>query len=95
MSKRTLVRSLLLSALLATAATALGLFGSAPTDAQAAGDDAPSPVKVLAGGRLLDGFGGPPLENSVVVIEGATIAAVGARGRSRSPRAPSSSPPRA
>lgn len=80
MSKRTLVRSLLLSALLATAATALGLFGSAPTDAQAAGDDAPSPVKVLAGGRLLDGFGGPPLENSVVVIEGANIAAVGRQG---------------
>jgi imidazolonepropionase-like amidohydrolase len=32
---------------------------------------------VLAGGRLIDGFGGPPVENAVVVIEGNTIRAVG------------------
>jgi imidazolonepropionase-like amidohydrolase len=35
---------------------------------------------VLAGGRLIDGYGGPPLENAVVVIEGNTIRAVGAEG---------------
>ena len=32
---------------------------------------------VLVGGRLIDGFGGPPLEDSVVVIEGERITAVG------------------
>lgn len=35
---------------------------------------------VLAGGRLIDGFGGPPLENAVVVIEGNKIKAVGREG---------------
>ena len=32
---------------------------------------------VLAGGRLIDGFGGPPVENAVVVIDGNTIREVG------------------
>jgi imidazolonepropionase-like amidohydrolase len=32
---------------------------------------------VLAGGRLIDGYGGKPLENAVVVIEGNTIKEVG------------------
>ena len=32
---------------------------------------------VLSGGRLIDGYGGPPIENAVVVIEGNTIRAVG------------------
>jgi len=31
----------------------------------------------LVGGRLIDGFGGPPLEHSVVLIEGERITAVG------------------
>ena len=31
----------------------------------------------LVGGRLIDGFGGPPLANSVIIIEGERIAAVG------------------
>jgi imidazolonepropionase-like amidohydrolase len=35
---------------------------------------------VLAGGRLIDGYGGPPLENAVVVIEGNRIKAVGPEG---------------
>jgi imidazolonepropionase-like amidohydrolase len=35
---------------------------------------------VLAGGRLIDGYGGTPLENAVVVIEGNTIRAVGPEG---------------
>ena len=35
---------------------------------------------VLAGGRLIDGYGGPPLDNAVVVIEGNTIRAVGREG---------------
>jgi imidazolonepropionase-like amidohydrolase len=32
---------------------------------------------VLAGGRLIDGYGGPPIENAVIVIEGNTVRAVG------------------
>ncbi|HUP49090.1 MAG TPA: amidohydrolase family protein [Thermoanaerobaculia bacterium] len=35
---------------------------------------------VLAGGRLIDGYGGPPLENAVIVIEGNSIRAVGREG---------------
>src|SRR5258708_25733243 len=31
----------------------------------------------LVGGRLIDGFGGPPLDHSVVLIEGERITAVG------------------
>ncbi|HVR98854.1 MAG TPA: amidohydrolase family protein, partial [Thermoanaerobaculia bacterium] len=40
----------------------------------------PVPVKVLVGGRLIDGYGGVPIENSVVVIEGERIRAVGRMG---------------
>src|SRR5215212_10200407 len=31
----------------------------------------------LVGGRLIDGFGGPPIANSVILIEGERITAVG------------------
>jgi imidazolonepropionase-like amidohydrolase len=37
-------------------------------------------VKALVGGTLIDGNGGPPLRNSVIVIEGERIAAVGTVG---------------
>ena len=39
-----------------------------------------APMKALVGGRLIDGYGGPPLENSVVLIEGDRIKAVGRVG---------------
>jgi imidazolonepropionase-like amidohydrolase len=39
-----------------------------------------SRVKALVGGTLIDGFGGKPLRNSVVIIEGARIKAVGQIG---------------
>jgi len=42
-------------------------------------------ILVLAGGRLIDGYGGPPLENAVVVIEGNTIRSVGTWGSMRIP----------
>jgi imidazolonepropionase-like amidohydrolase len=35
---------------------------------------------VLAGGRLIDGYGGPPLDDAVVIIEGNRIKAVGREG---------------
>jgi imidazolonepropionase-like amidohydrolase len=80
MSKRAKVRSLVLSALLAAAAAALGVFGPGASGAQPAGDDGAARIKALVGGRLIDGFGGPPLEDSVVLIEGETITAVGREG---------------
>ena len=37
-------------------------------------------LKALVGGTLVDGFAGPPLQNSVVLIDGDRIAAVGQVG---------------
>jgi len=37
-------------------------------------------LKALVGGRLIDGFGGPPLPNSVILIDGERISAVGQVG---------------
>ena len=34
----------------------------------------------LVGGRLIDGFGGPPLANSVIIIEDERITAIGTVG---------------
>ncbi len=39
-----------------------------------------APVKALTGGRLIDGFGGKPIANSVILIEGDRIKAVGQVG---------------
>lgn len=41
---------------------------------------APEVSLALVGGRLIDGFGGPALENSVILISGNRIAAVGRQG---------------
>ena len=38
---------------------------------------ADAPLKALVGGRLIDGFGGPPIANSVVLVRGDRIEAVG------------------
>ena len=39
-----------------------------------------SRIKALVGGTLIDGFGGPPIRNSVVLIDGERITAVGQVG---------------
>jgi len=39
-----------------------------------------SSLKALVGGRLVDGFGGAPIPNSVILIEGERIKAVGQVG---------------
>ncbi len=39
-----------------------------------------NPVKALVGGTLIDGFGGQPLRNSVILIDGERIRAVGQVG---------------
>nr|ADC36010.1 hypothetical protein [uncultured bacterium 259] len=40
----------------------------------------PQQVRALVGGLLVDGFGGPPIQNSVILIDGDKIAAVGQVG---------------
>jgi imidazolonepropionase-like amidohydrolase len=40
-----------------------------------------SRVKALVGGTLIDGYGGKPLRNSVIIIEGERIKAIGQVGR--------------
>ena len=40
----------------------------------------PSRVKALVGGLLIDGYAGPPIPNSVILIEGERISAVGQVG---------------
>lgn len=53
------------------AGTALLLSGTVPVG----GDQ--EPYLALVGGRLIDGYGGEPLEDSVVLVRGERIAAVG------------------
>jgi imidazolonepropionase-like amidohydrolase len=45
-----------------------------------------SNLKALVGGTLIDGFGGRPVRNSVVLVEGERISAVGAVGTLQVPR---------
>ena len=59
-----------------TATTALALCGGA---IPAAAQGQPTAL-VIQGGTLVDGNGGPPLANAVIVIEGNRITAVGAAG---------------
>ena len=49
------------------------VVGAGPGQAEGA-------VKALVGGRLIDGFGGTPIEDSVILIEGEKITAVGRQG---------------
>ena len=37
-------------------------------------------VKALTGGTMIDGYGGPPLRNSVIIVEGSKIKAIGQVG---------------
>ena len=43
-------------------------------------------TKALVGGRLIDGFGGTPIPNSVIIIEGERIKAIGQLGNIEIPR---------
>ena len=56
------------------------LLGSISLSLPALAQSPAGNVVVLSGGRLIDGFGGPPLENSVIVIRGNRIEAVGRQG---------------
>ena len=41
----------------------------------------PAVTRALVGGTLIDGFGGPPIQNSVILVAGEKIAAVGRVGQ--------------
>lgn len=61
------------------ALAALGLvfaLAAAPHGQQPAGNR----IKALVGGTLIDGFGGRPVRNSVILVEGERISAVGVMG---------------
>lgn len=62
---------------LSTLLTALAVGAAVPAASQ--GRTA-SPRKALVGGTLIDGFGGPVIRNSVILIEGERISAVGQVG---------------
>src|SRR5262249_21982185 len=53
-------------------------FALQPSSLQASTQ--PGKTKALVGGTLVDGFGGKPLRNSVVIIEGERIKAIGQLG---------------
>ena len=65
--------SIRFAAVVATAILSLPSLESAPQPASGA-------VKAMVGGTLIDGFGGPPIRNSVILIEGERIKAVGQVG---------------
>jgi imidazolonepropionase-like amidohydrolase len=73
------MRRVILSAL--AAASALALWAAAPT----AMAQAPGAV-VIQGGTLIDGNGGAPVPNAVVVVQGNRIAAVGRAGQVQVPQ---------
>jgi imidazolonepropionase-like amidohydrolase len=56
---------------------ALVVLPAPPASAQT---DPPRATLALVGGTLLDGYGGPPLRNSVVLVDGERIVAVGRVG---------------
>ena len=59
---------------------AAALLLAAPGQSTAPQPPSNSRVKALVGGRLIDGFGGAPIPNSVILIDGERITAVGQVG---------------
>ena len=74
---RVLRRAAATAALLALACLSLAAAPQAPPSAPGSRVTA---LVALVGGRLIDGYGGRPLEDSVVLIEGERIKAVGRVG---------------
>jgi imidazolonepropionase-like amidohydrolase len=58
-------------------AVALSVFVTTPGAVAA---QQPRPTLALVGGRVLDGYGGPPIENGVVLVGGERIIAIGRAG---------------
>jgi imidazolonepropionase-like amidohydrolase len=73
------IARLFASSLICAALLSSGAFQHPPTGA-AETVSQPGKIKALIGGTLIDGYSGRPLRNSVVVIEGQRIKAVGQVG---------------
>src|SRR5499426_1108901 len=73
------IAHLFASSLICAALVSSGAFQNPLTGAVKASSQ-PRKIKVLAGGTLIDGYGGRPLRNSVIIIEGERIKAVGQVG---------------
>src|SRR5262245_15570165 len=73
------IAHLFASSLICAALVSSGAFQNPLTGAAKAGSQTRK-IKVLAGGTLIDGYGGRPLRNSVIIIEGERIKAVGQVG---------------
>lgn len=67
------------NALRAAAALAVLLVVNAPARPHA--EQPASRIKALVGGTLIDGFAGPPIRNSVILVDGERITAVGQVGQ--------------
>ncbi len=61
-------------------ATALIVLAAGLATLSAQPPTAASRIKALVGGTLIDGYAGPPIKNSVVLIDGDRISAVGQVG---------------
>ena len=73
------IAHLFASSLVCAALVSSGAFQNPQTKAANAVSQ-PRKIKALAGGTLIDGNGGRPLRNSVIIIEGERIKAVGQVG---------------
>ena len=60
--------------------TATALVASLATGSLESAPETQATLKAMVGGTLIDGFGGPPIRNSVILIEGERIKAVGQLG---------------
>ena len=76
------IARLFASSLICAALVSSGAFQNPLTMAPGAAKAVSQPrkIKALAGGTLIDGYGGPPLRNSVIIIEGERIKAIGQVG---------------
>ncbi len=63
---------------LAAISTIITSVTTIPADAQAPGAASPPPARLaIKAGRLIDGLGGPPITDAVILVEGERITAVG------------------
>jgi imidazolonepropionase-like amidohydrolase len=58
----------------------IGTLSAITPSASPFASNQPNPVKALVGGTLIDGYGSKPIQNSVILIEGERIKAVGQVG---------------
>jgi imidazolonepropionase-like amidohydrolase len=73
------IAHLIASSLVCAALISSGAFKNPPARAAKAVSQ-PGKIKALIGGTLIDGYGGRPLHNSVIIVEGLRIKAVGQIG---------------